>query len=53
MNGSNYFDKRTAEEDSPVILDTSIQKKYQHLETIFEDFFEQSGLSIAKVEYSN
>jgi hypothetical protein len=51
MNGNNYFDKRTAEEDSPVVLDTRTQKKYQHLETIFEEFFEQNGLSIAKVEY--
>jgi hypothetical protein len=49
MNGNNYFDKRTAEEDSPVVLDTKTQNKYQHLETIFEEFFEQNGLSIAKV----
>ncbi len=48
MNG-NYFDKRTAEEDCPVFLDTKTQKKYQHLETIYEEFFEQNGLSLAKV----
>jgi hypothetical protein len=52
MNGNTYFDKRTAEEDSPIVLDTKIQKKYQHLETLFEEFFEQNGLSIAKVVYS-
>jgi hypothetical protein len=46
---SNYFDKKTPEEDVPVIVDTQVQMKYQQLEEIYEKFFTESTLSLAKV----
>jgi hypothetical protein len=53
MYGGNYFDKRTTEEDSPIFLDSIKQNKYQHLETIYEEFFEQNSLTLAKVIHVN
>lgn len=54
MNGKeyqsfHYFDKRTNEEDMPVMLPNTIQDKYEQLEVIFEEFFDDNSLSLAKV----
>jgi hypothetical protein len=55
MNGKeyvqsfHYFDKRTNEEDLPVALPTNIQDKYEQIEIMFEEFFDDNSLSLAKV----
>ena len=57
MNGkeyvqpSHYFDKRTNEEDLPVILPFVIQDKYEQMDIIFEEFFDDNSLSLAKVNF--
>jgi hypothetical protein len=57
MNGKpvsgtlGYFDRRTNEEDVPVVPSASVQEKYEHLDAIFEEFFEDNSLTIAKVNY--
>lgn len=48
----HYFDKRTIEEDMPVIVSKKIQDQYEQLEVIFEEFFDDSSLSQAKVRIS-
>ena len=53
MNGKeyvmHYFDKRTNEEDMPIIPPIEIQDKYEQIETIFEEFFDDNYLQTAKV----
>jgi hypothetical protein len=55
MNGKeyvqsfHYFDKRTSEEDMPVIMPVIIQDKYEQMEVIFEEFFDDNCLTLAKV----
>ena len=57
MNGKeyvqsfHYFDKRTNEEDMPVIVSTKVQDSYEQLEVAFEEFFDDSSLSQAKVRF--
>jgi hypothetical protein len=43
------FWKKTPEEDVPVIVDIQLQMKYKPLEEIYEKFFTESTLSLAKV----
>jgi hypothetical protein len=56
MNGKeyvksfHYFDKRTSEEDMPVESEEVMQKQYEEMEILFEDFFDDNSLSLAKVE---
>ncbi len=57
MNGKeyvqsfHYFDKRTNEEDIPVIISNKVQDQYEQLEGVFEEFFDDSSLSQAKVRF--
>jgi hypothetical protein len=44
----NYFDSRVPEEESPVKLSADIQQKYEELDLLFEDFFDENGLHVAK-----
>jgi len=46
---SVYFDKRVEEEDEPVTIDGETQVKYEALDDMYEDFFEDDFLGIAKV----
>jgi hypothetical protein len=43
-----YFDGRVPEEESPVKLPAEIHQKYEELDLIFEDFFDDNGLHVAK-----
>ena len=45
---SNYFDRRVDEEDEPVVVDEENQIKCEVLDDMFEDFFEDDFLCIAK-----
>jgi len=45
-----YFDRRTNEEDMPVRPSQEIQKNYEEIERLFEEFFEDNSLSLAKVK---
>jgi hypothetical protein len=49
MQSFHYFDKRTNEEDMPVIVSNKIQDQLEQLELVFEEFFDDSSLSQAKV----
>jgi hypothetical protein len=49
IKSSTYFDKRVEEEDEPVILDEETQAKYEMLEGMYDDFFEEDFLGVAKV----
>ncbi len=44
-----YFDKRVPEEDSPINVSDDIQQRYEELDIIFEDFFDDNSLHLAKV----
>jgi hypothetical protein len=50
-NQFHYFDKRSNEEDLPVSVGDSTQNKYEELEAIFDEFFEDNSLTLAKVKY--
>jgi hypothetical protein len=45
----NYFDKRTSEEDMPIHISEKIQDKYEQLELLYDNFFDDNSLSNAKV----
>lgn len=45
----HYFDKRTNEEDSPVDVPYPVHERCQHMEEIYEEFFDTNSLTIAKV----
>jgi hypothetical protein len=45
-----YFDRRTNEEDMPVRPSQEIQRKYEEIEALFDEFFEDNSLSLAKVK---
>ena len=55
MNGKeynqtfHYFDKRTNEEDMPLMLPHDVQDKYEQMDGLFEEFFDANSLSLAKV----
>ena len=44
-----YFDRRTNEEDMPVRPSEEVQRKYEEIEALFDEFFEDNSLSLAKV----
>ena len=44
----NYFNSRTEEEESPVIIDQDTSIKYFQLEQLFNSFFPNNSLSLAK-----
>jgi hypothetical protein len=48
-----YFDRRTNEEDMPVRPTQEIQKKYEDIEALFEEFFEDNSLLLAKVKINS
>lgn len=43
-----YFDSRTADEDYPVQIDEDTNIRYYNLEQLFNSFFPNNSLSIAK-----
>jgi hypothetical protein len=45
---STYFLSRTEEEENPIIIDEEISTKYFHLEQLFNSFFPNDSLSVAK-----
>jgi len=45
----HYLDRRTNEEDMPINLPVPIQDKYEQMEVLFEEFFDDNSLSLAKV----
>ena len=47
QDASNYFASRT-EEESPIIIDAETSIKYFKLEKVFNSFFPEDSLSIAK-----
>ncbi len=49
----HYFDKRTNEEDTPLTLPPDVQNKYEQMERLFEEFFDDNSLSVAKVNHIN
>jgi hypothetical protein len=55
MNGTKesssmtYFDKRSNEEDMPIMPQNKIIDKYEKLEDIYENLFDTNNLSLAKV----
>ena len=48
QEGANYFANQTAEEESPIIVDAETSIKYYNLEKVFNSFFPEDSLSIAK-----
>jgi hypothetical protein len=44
----NYFDSRVCEEENPVKLSSEINLKYEELDMLFEEFFDENGLQVAK-----
>ena len=48
QEGANYFANQNAEEESPIIIDPETSIKYYNLEKIFNSFFPEDSLSIAK-----
>jgi len=43
-----YFDKRVAEEDSPIEVKDEKQNKYERLDAFFEKIFDENSLNVAK-----
>jgi len=44
-----YFDKRVPEEDIPITnLPDEIQQRYEELDLIFEELFDENSLHLAK-----
>ena len=48
QDAANYFTNRTEEEESPIVIDPETNIKYFQLEQIFNSFFPNDSLSIAK-----
>ena len=48
---SNYFDKRVEEEDEPVVVEEDTQAKYEMLEGMYDEFFDEDFLGTAKVHW--
>ena len=44
----NYFNSRTEDEENPVIIDQDTSIKYFQLEQLFNSFFPNDSLSLAK-----
>jgi hypothetical protein len=49
---NKYFEKRVAEEDTPISVSDEVQDKYQKLDSVYEDFFDDNSLHLAKVKFS-
>ena len=49
IKSSTYFDKRVEEEDEPVVVDEETQAKYELLEGMYESFFDEEFLGVAKI----
>lgn len=45
-----YFDKRVAEEDCPVNVSEEAQRRYEQLDSLYEEFFDDNSLHLAKVD---
>ena len=48
ISPSNYFLSRAEEEETPIIIDEETSTKYYNLEVLFNSFFPNDSLSIAK-----
>ena len=48
QDAANYFANLTEEEESPILIDPETNIKYFQLEQIFNSFFPNDSLSIAK-----
>ena len=48
QEGANYFANQTAEEESPIVIDAETSIKYYNLEKVFDSFFPERSLSLAK-----
>ena len=48
QEAANYFNSRTEDEETPVIIDQDTSIKYYQLEQLFNSFFPNDSLSIAK-----
>jgi hypothetical protein len=46
---NKYFDKRIPEEDNPLDLEPQIHQKYQQLEIVYDDIFDENSHNQAKV----
>ncbi len=44
----NYFDKKSKDEDYPINIDPETSKRYYELEKLFNSFFPNDYLTIAK-----
>jgi hypothetical protein len=43
-----YFDNRVNEEDNPINLPTEVHQKYEELDILFEELFDENSLHFAK-----
>lgn len=50
FSSTKYFDKRVPEEDLPVLVPEDLQNKYEEIDNIFESFFDDNSLHLAKVK---
>ena len=48
QEAENYFASRTEEEECPIVIDQETSIKYYRLEQLFNSFFPNDSLSIAK-----
>ena len=48
QEGSNYFASRTDEEENPIMVDEETSIRYYALEEVFNSFFPDNSLTIAK-----
>ena len=48
QEAASYFNSRTEDEETPVIIDQDTSIKYYQLEQLFNSFFPNDSLSIAK-----
>lgn len=49
MNDKKYFERKIPEEDYPYEFEDEVHEKYKKLETVYEEFFEESSIASAKV----
>ena len=43
-----YFDNRVSEEDNPINLPAEVHQKYEELDLLFEELFDENSLHFAK-----
>lgn len=46
-----FFDKKSPEEDIPVEVEDSVQVKYSKINEIYDEFFEENTITLAKVSF--